>query len=125
VDDIAETGRALRSFPSKVGDDYRYECGSENPAKRYNSYFLLRAYTTDNLGHCAIQIVINLNNQEPEEGKCSFSIRAEVAAINRLGELFEQFGRLDHLEFHWNLKDGQLYEEHQQEKFVTRTSLTD
>jgi hypothetical protein len=115
VEDIAAIGTALKSFPKKAGDEYTYEYGSEDPAKEFYRYFLLRAYTIDQAGHCALQIHINLNEKEPEEGICKFSIRAEAAAINRLGELFEHFSKLSHLELRWNLKDGQLYEQHQLE----------
>jgi hypothetical protein len=78
----------------------------------------LRAYTIDVVGHCALQVVMNLNEAEPDEGICKFSIRAEAAAINRLGELFNQLSKLKHLEFRWNLRDDELYEQHQ-ETYVT------
>jgi hypothetical protein len=113
VEEIAAIGTALEFFPKKVSDEYTYEYGSEDPAKEFYRYFLLRAYTTDQAGHCALQIHINLNEKEPEEGVCKFSMRAEPAAINRLGKLFMSFSKLAHLEFHWNLIEGHLHEQHQ------------
>lgn len=115
VDDIAVIGKTLSKFPQKIGDEYSYKYGSEDPLEKFYRYFLLRAYTTDQSGHCSLQFNINLNEQEPSEGQCKFSIRAEPAAINRLGRLLESFGELSHLEMHWNLKEGQLYEQHQLE----------
>ena len=102
VDDLITIGHASREFPSKIDDEYRYEYGSENPEDRYYRYFLLRAYTIDSVGHSAIQFSISNNQTEPNEGKCRFSIRADVASINRLGELFENFSKLEDLEFSWS-----------------------
>ena len=115
VEDFIAMGKALRAFPQKADDEYSYEYGSEDPATKFYRYFQLRAYTFNRVGHCALQISINLNTETPGEGICKFSIRTEAAAINRLGQLFEQFGKLAHLEMHWNLKNGQLYERHQTE----------
>lgn len=111
VDDLSEIGKALRYFPAKVGDEYRYEYGSENPKERCYRYFLLRAYTTDSVGHCAIQFVINQNTVEPYEGVCRFSIVADAAAINRLGLLFEKFSELQNLEFKWTPDESEQFEQ--------------
>ena len=102
VEDLKEIGQALQRFPATVGDDYRYEYGSEKPEDRFYRYFLLRAYTTDSVGHCAVQFIINQNSGEPDEGVCRFSIKAEPASINHLGALFERFSELRHLEFTWS-----------------------
>ena len=102
VEEIKELGKALQNFPATVGDDYRYEYGSEKPEDRFYRYFLLRAYTTDSVGHCAVQFIINQNCGEPDEGVCRFSIKAEPASINLLGVLFEKFSELRHLEFTWS-----------------------
>jgi hypothetical protein len=109
AEDIAEIGKALKQFPSGVPDKYIYEHGSENPADNIYRYFLLRAYTTNNTGDCALQFAINQNAKEPNEGTCRFSIRAEPAAINRLGELLERFSKCEHTFLKWTLKDGELH----------------
>ena len=90
VADLADIGNGLMNFPKSVGDEYRYVYGSEEPSRRCYRYFLLRAYTTDLAGHCALQIKMNSNTSEPYEGLCEFLIKAKAAAINRLGALFEQ-----------------------------------
>ncbi len=113
IEDLKEIGKALQNFPSKIGDEYRDEYGSENPEKRCYRYFLIRVYTTDSVGHCAIQFIINRNADEPNEGTCRFSIRAEAAAINRLGVLFEKFGELQHLEFRWSSDEAELFLDYQ------------
>lgn len=88
VDDLKEISGALAGFPSRVPDEYRFEYGSEDPARRFYRYFLLRAYTTDGAGHCALQFVMNLNSSEPHEGVCRFSLSVDPAQIARLGRLF-------------------------------------
>ncbi len=98
--DLNEIGRALRSFPKRIDDEYRYEYGSEGPDS-YN-YFLLRVYTFDSVGHSAVQFSINNNCTEPNEGRVRFSIRADVASVNRLGELFENFAKLEDYDFEWS-----------------------
>jgi hypothetical protein len=102
VEEMKELGKALQKFPATVGDDYRYEYGSAKPEDRFYRYFVLRAYTTDSVGHCAVQFIINQNFGEPDEGECRFSIKAEPASINLLGFLFEKFSELRHLEFRWS-----------------------
>ncbi len=109
--DLADMGSNLQNFPASAGDEYRYELGSEDPAQRCSVYFLLRAYTTNAAGHCALQFRMSGNSSPPNDGACEFSIRAEAAAINRLGSLLEQFSGLDHRELHWRLDDGELFKE--------------
>lgn len=113
ADELGEIGRALRAFPAKIGDEYVYTYGSDDPTGRAYRLLVLRAYTTDCLGHCALQIAINTNSKEPEEGLCRFSIQAEPAAINRLGEAFEKFRELKHLELRWSPHETELFEEYQ------------
>ena len=111
VQDLVEIGGGLKNFPKTADDEYRYEHRSEDPALRCYRYFLLRAYTTDAVGHSALQIKMNCNASQPNEGMCEFSIRAEAAAINRLGGLLEEFSKLGHLELHWRLDEGELFED--------------
>jgi hypothetical protein len=112
VDNLSEIGAALRSFPKHLGDEYVYVYGSEDPDKKFYRYIKLRAYTVGSAGKCAIQITINTNDAEPEEGRSNFSIQAYPIAINKLGELFSEFSQLRHLEFHWSETDSSLHDEY-------------
>lgn len=114
VEDIAEIGRGLRGFPTKIGDEFRYEYGSEAPGNRFYRYFLLRAYTVGGLGHCAVQVIINRNETGMNDSYCRFSFPVEANALNRLDALFEKFGKLEHMELDWSPSGGQLHENHQQ-----------
>ncbi len=110
VQEIAELGRALTNFPKLIGDEYVYEYGSEKPEEKFYRHFKLKAYTVGNVGNCAIQFTVNLNQPEPEEGICKFSLTVLPAEINRLGELLLVFSKLEHLELQWSPKDSCLLE---------------
>jgi hypothetical protein len=108
VDEIREVGEALGAFPSKVPDEYRFSYGSDDPEDRQDWHFVLRAYTTDAIGHCALQFVMNLNQTEPHEGLCSFSIPAEPVQIARLGRLFLRLHERASTRFRWTPEDEEF-----------------
>lgn len=114
VAEIAKIGVGLKNFASKVEEEFVYQYGSEAPSAKSYRYFMLRAYPTDGVGHCALQFAFNLNEAEPYEGVCRFSLPVEVVGLNRLGQLFEAFAELRHLELRWSGADGELYEQYQQ-----------
>ena len=107
-EDLAKIGTALSSFPQKSGDEYRYEIGSNKSGDRVNPHFVLRAFTTDALGHSAIEVTVNNYRQGAEASACSFSIPAEAAAINRLGQLFSLLGKRQCNQFIWTERDETL-----------------
>lgn len=109
VQDLADIGNKLERFPERVGDECRYEYGLQDPSQHRYRYLLIRAYTTDAAGHCAIQVKMNNNWREPDEGVCEFSIQAEAAAINRLGSLLKRFSKWEHLELLWQLDGEELF----------------
>jgi hypothetical protein len=111
LDDIQRIAAGLKDFPKKIGDEFRYENGSEDPGSY--KYFLLRAYTVDSVGHCALQVAMNLNTAEPDEGACRFSIRVDPEGLARLGRLFEQFVEPQYLELRWDVSGGELFADYQ------------
>ena len=117
VSDFEEIGKRLIEFPRFIGDSYLYEYGSPDPKARFFRQIILRAYTLDRSGHCALQVAMNLNQDEPEEGTCRFSIKCEPNSLIRLGTLFLAFARLQHLEFKWvpDTEVAELYAQHQPE----------
>ncbi|MFD2234422.1 hypothetical protein [Phaeospirillum tilakii] len=114
VEDIAAIGRNLKAFPTKAGDEYLYQYGSEAPEMRWYRHFVFRAYTVGSLGQCAVQIIMNRNETGVNDAACRFSFPVEAGALNRLGRLLERFGALEHLELEWSPSAGRLYETHQQ-----------
>lgn len=112
VEDLSELGRALLAFPRQADDRHVYEYGSDDAAERQHRHFRLSFYTIDHTGHCAVQFLTRLYEKEPDDGACQFSIRTEPAALHRLGQLFENFARLEHLELRWSPAGGELFTDH-------------
>lgn len=111
--EIEEMGKTLRSL---FKDDFKYEYGSSDPLARCYRHFIMSVYRIDSIGHKAIQFKINQNENQPDEGESLFSIKTDVAAINRLGESIERFSKLEHLEMLWTSKESHLYETHSTNK---------
>jgi hypothetical protein len=104
VEDLAEIGSALEVFPRRVPDEYEYDCKG----------FKLKAYTAGRAGHAFLQIEIQSDWDVPD--RCLFSLPAEPVGLNRLGELFVAFSKLEHLEFWWGQDFAKLFTEHQPEQ---------
>jgi hypothetical protein len=115
VDDLQTIGEALQVFPRSVPDEYNYEYGGKRrEGSGYFRYFLLRASTINRSGHCAIQVIIDLNEETPTGGNCEFSFHIEPLLLNRLGHLFSKLHRLEHGEFHWNNNSALIFEDHRE-----------
>lgn len=95
ADSLKEMAERLESFPRHSSDVFLYEIGSERPEDRFAYYFRLRVFTTDSRGSSAIQIRFCNNNELPYREIVEFCIKTEPAAINRLGKLFREFGKLE------------------------------
>lgn len=108
ADDLGRMGSRLMAFPEGVGDTYSYELGSPRPEDRCAFHLAFRARTLDSSGHCALEFELNNNRQHTDRCSCSFAIRTETAAINRLGRLLMTFGELKHSTLLWSETDGRL-----------------
>jgi hypothetical protein len=114
ADDFEQLGNQLTNFSGKRGEEVVYERGSEKPKDR-SAYFLsIRAKPVDLSGHCAVRIRMNNNQQEPDKEMIEFSIKANVADLNRLGRLFIGFRRLEHRVLQWQVQDGRLIEQYEE-----------
>jgi hypothetical protein len=73
----------------------------------------MRAFTKDRRGRCAIQVMIDLKQEVPNNGYCEFCLHVEeVAQLNRLGNLFHQLYEHERGEFHWNNISAQIFEDY-------------
>jgi hypothetical protein len=99
----------LETFPRHNTDVFLYEIGSERPEDRWGYYFRFRAFLTDALGHCAIHLRTNNNEDLPHREIAEFCIQAEPSQINCLGKLFREFAKLKHHTLDWKVTDGELY----------------
>jgi hypothetical protein len=106
--DLGVLGRQLAGFSGKRSEEIVYELGSEKPEDRFAFLFSLRVKPLDSVGHCAVIVRLSNNGTVPEKEVSEFAIKAEVADVNRLGRLFEEFGRLEHRVLDWRVHDGRL-----------------
>lgn len=115
VDDLQTIGESLQVFPRSVPDEYNYEYGGKRrEGSRYFRYFLLRASTVNRAGACTIQVIIDLNEETPNDGYCEFSFHVEAAQLNRLGHLFCKIHEYERGEFHWNNNSALIFEDHRE-----------
>jgi len=110
--DLKKFGKQLADFTGTPKEEIIYELGSEDPRVRFAFFLSLRVLPLDSFGHCAFLIRLNNNREPPEKQVTEFSIRAEVADINRLGDLLIAFGRLEHRVLEWRVHDGTLIKAH-------------
>jgi hypothetical protein len=106
---LPELGAALMDFPFTATREHIYEIGSEDAATRWAYHIRLRFFVIRPTGTCGIEVRFNNNRPEaPYRETADFTIEAEVAGINRLGQLLMDFGRLDHRILEWDGIDGHL-----------------
>ena len=102
ADFLREIAERLEVFPRHSRDVFLYEIGSEKPEDRFAYYFRLRVFTTDSLGGSAIQIRFCNNEELPSRQVVEFCIETDPGAVNRLGELFREFAKLEHTYMAWS-----------------------
>ncbi len=108
--DLMHVGSEMRAYAGNQEAIIVYELGSEKPQDRFAFFLSIRVKAVDSRGHCQVRIRLN-NNAPPPEGELTeFSIAAEVADINRLGELLVEFGQLKHRVLVWQVTAGELVE---------------
>jgi hypothetical protein len=110
AESLLEWAKGMEEFPSHAKSMLRWEIGSENPDDRFSFYFRMRLFTTDSVGHCALQLRFNNNRALPEREISEFCLQAEPSQINSLGRLIREFGQLRHRALLWEVSDGALYE---------------
>ncbi len=99
---LTEFSEELEAFPRHSSHVFLYEVGSERPEDRWAYYFRFRVFTTNGVGHCAIQLRFNNNQELPHREISEFCIEAEPAQINRLGMLFRSFAKLESPLLEWS-----------------------
>ena len=75
-------GKQLTTFPLNIADQARFEIGSQSSL----IHLALNAYCYDEKRHTALGVIMGKNDGEPHRYRFDFSIPAEVASINQLGQ---------------------------------------
>ncbi len=83
-------GKRLIAFSQTTKDYVLFDTPS------YAAQLTLKSYCYDPLGHAAIQVVFHINEAHPYRCRLDFSLPAEVASINKLGQLLSG----------WQISDG-------------------
>jgi hypothetical protein len=91
----------LIHFPATLESEVVWEVGSPKLAERHYRYLHLRAHVFDHRGHCGLQMRMSSNNEPPDDASCDFTVTAEAAAINRLGEALLRFSRFEDSQLMW------------------------
>lgn len=106
---LQEVADALKAFPRHNKDYFLWELGSERAEDNFGFYFRFRVFTTNLKGDCAIQLRFNNNEKLPDSEISEFCIKAEPTGINQLGQLFEDFSKLQHTVLEWDGHSGSVY----------------
>ena len=107
--DLIELSNELEAFPRHASAVYLWELGSERVEDRFAHYFRFRLFTIDSVGHCAIQLRFNNNEELPDREIAEFCIEAEPSELVKFGNLVRKFSRLEHEVLFWEPSGGQLY----------------
>ena len=108
ANDLGVLGKKLTGFGGTRSEEVIYELGSEKPEDRFAFSLSLKVKPLDSVGHCVLTVRLNNNQAKQDKEMSEFSIKADVADLNRFGNLLEQFGRLEHRVLDWRLQDGRL-----------------
>ena len=107
--DLLELAKELEVFPRHASAVYLWELGSEKDEDRFAHYFRFRLFTTDSVGHCAIQLRLNNNRNLPEREISEFCIEVEPSELKKFGEPVRKFSKLEHEVLYWEPSGGDLF----------------
>jgi hypothetical protein len=101
TEELSRLGDKLKTFPCSIEDQIVYEIGSEETQKRLAYYLRFHTKVIDGAGHCAIHFRINNNGLVPHNGIADFSLKANPAELNELGELLRKLASFQISDFSW------------------------
>jgi hypothetical protein len=83
IEDLRTFGKRLAAFPTAPSVEVAFEAGRKDPG--WAHWLLVRAYLHDRAGRAALLIEASTNGVDPWASASRFTIRCEVASLNRLG----------------------------------------
>jgi hypothetical protein len=86
-------GEQLIAFPQHIEDYPTFVMGDD---ESFIPLLVLTAYCYNAQGHAALRVVTDNKESNPDLCRLEFSVKAEVASINRLGKLLSS----------WQVEDG-------------------
>ena len=97
-------GTALTGFPKDVNDVVVFQLGKDDP--KYSDYLNLKAFCYDGSGYSAIRVVAVNNAKGAYSYRTEFSIFAEAASLNMLGESLIKWNPELEAEFYWESNES-------------------
>lgn len=100
-ENLESFAEALNNFPRYLHDEASFEVGSDLGRQAYHVY--LRGYIFDSVGHSALEVLTDNHAKPPDHARVHFSVRCEVAALNRLGEQLLQWIKAPEQPLEWHV----------------------
>lgn len=97
--DLAEFATQLKAFPSTSVPEAKLELGK--PIPEWAHYISIRAFCYDNLGHAAIEVVLQNHGSPPNCSEIRFFIITEAASINDFGATLAKWAEKPGGTFEW------------------------
>lgn len=92
-------GTSLINFPKNINEVIVFQLGEDD--ERYSEYLNLKAFCYDNSGHSVLRVVADNNAKGVIGYRTEFSIFAEAASLNVLGETLVKWNPELEKEFFW------------------------
>ncbi|MDX6748115.1 hypothetical protein SHK09_15060 [Polaribacter sp. PL03] len=98
----------LESFPFKETKTFLWELGSEKVKDNFAFYFKCEFSLIKHSSECVVGIRLNNNENGIEKSISEFYINCYPAELNKLGELFREFSKLEKETLTWNGLNGKV-----------------
>jgi hypothetical protein len=99
IQTFKEFASSLTTFPRSIKDIILFEVGEDD--EKYTGYLSIKAFCYDESGHAALRVRINKHGDDVSSAKSEFTIVAEAASINRLGEQLLSWDMFKEREIEW------------------------
>lgn len=106
ADILKKMADILEDFPFNNITTFMWELGSEKPKDNFAFYFKCEFSLIKHTSECVIGIRLNNNNDGIEKSISEFHIKCYPAELNKLGQLFREFSKLEKETLIWNGLDG-------------------
>ena len=103
---LKELADILEDFPFKSTKAFLWELGSEKPKDRFAFHFKCEFSLIKQSSECVIGIRLNNNKAGIDKSSSEFSIKCYPAELNKLGNLFREFSKLEKETLTWDGIDG-------------------
>lgn len=108
ADRLKKLADVLEDFPFKEPKKYLWELGSEKPEDRFAFYFKCEFLLIKHTSECLVRIRLNNNESGIEKSISEFNIQCKPAELNKLGQLFREFSKLEKQTLIWNGLNGKV-----------------